>query len=177
MRGVVLGHHHQARRAAIEPVDDPRPLLAADPAQIVDVMEQRVHERAARVAGRRVHHHARRFIDDDQVLVLVDNGQGQRFGTWRRFSRLGDIDRDFLADPDRLVRPGVVPADAHLAFLDQPLNLRPRPIREHRDEKAIEADALAVVRDGERVIRHARGQAAFRGFRLSSGTGASWRAR
>ena len=53
VRGVVLGDHHQARRAAIEPVHDARPLLAADAAQIVDVVEQRVDERAARVAGRR----------------------------------------------------------------------------------------------------------------------------
>src|SRR5438046_10339838 len=103
------------------------------------------------------------------MLVLVDDWERQGFGARRRLNRLWDVDRNLLADLDRLVRPGVVPADAHLAFLDQPLNLRPRPIREHRDEKAIEADALAVVRDGERVIRHARGQAAFRGFRLSSG--------
>ena len=31
------------------------------------VMEQRVHERAARVAGRRMHDHARRLVDDDEV--------------------------------------------------------------------------------------------------------------
>ena len=44
VRGVVLGHHHDARRAAIEPVDDARPQLAADAAQIVDVVQQRVHQ-------------------------------------------------------------------------------------------------------------------------------------
>ena len=34
-----------ARRPAIEPVHDPRPLLAADAAEVVDVMEERVHQR------------------------------------------------------------------------------------------------------------------------------------
>ena len=34
MRGVVLRHHHDARRAAVEPMDDARPQLAADAAQI-----------------------------------------------------------------------------------------------------------------------------------------------
>ena len=53
VRGVVLGHDHQARRAAIETMDDARPLFAADAAQVVDVVEQRVHERAARMARRR----------------------------------------------------------------------------------------------------------------------------
>ena len=47
VRGVVLGDDHQSRRAAIQPVHDARPLLAADAAQVVDVVEQRVDERAA----------------------------------------------------------------------------------------------------------------------------------
>ena len=63
VRRVVLGHHHHSRRAAIEPVHDARPQLAADAAQILDVMEQRVHQRAAAVARRRVHHHPRRLVD------------------------------------------------------------------------------------------------------------------
>ena len=79
MRGVVLGDDHQARGAAIEPVHDARPFLAADAAEIVDVMEQRVHQRAARVAGGRMHDHAGRLVDDDDVAVLVDDRQRQRF--------------------------------------------------------------------------------------------------
>ena len=59
VRRVVLGHHHQARRAAIEPMHDPGPLFAADAAQIVDVMKERVDQRSARVAGRRMDHHSR----------------------------------------------------------------------------------------------------------------------
>ena len=53
VRAVVLRDDHQTRRAAIEPVDDPRPQLAADAAQVRDVMQQRVDERAARMPGGR----------------------------------------------------------------------------------------------------------------------------
>ena len=45
---VVLGHHHDARRALVEAMDDARPHLAADAAQVLDVVEQGVDERAAR---------------------------------------------------------------------------------------------------------------------------------
>ena len=67
VRRVVLGHDHQARRAAVEPMHDAGPLLAADAAQVVDVMEQRVDQRAAGVSGGRMHDHARRLVDDDEV--------------------------------------------------------------------------------------------------------------
>ena len=45
---IVLGDHDQPGRAAIEPVHDPGPQLAADPAEIRDVVQQRVHQRARR---------------------------------------------------------------------------------------------------------------------------------
>ena len=53
VRGVVLGDDHHARRALVEPMHDARPQLAADAAQIGDVVEQRVDERAARRVRRR----------------------------------------------------------------------------------------------------------------------------
>ena len=37
---IVLGHDHQPRCAPVQPVHDTRAQLAADPAQILDVMEQ-----------------------------------------------------------------------------------------------------------------------------------------
>jgi hypothetical protein len=59
------------------------------PLEIVDVVEQRVDQRAARVPGGRMHHHARRLVDDDQIAVLVDDRERQRFGLRRRIDRLG----------------------------------------------------------------------------------------
>ena len=50
------------------------------PLRPADVMQQRVDERAARVPGRRVHDHARRLVDDDEVVVFVEDRERQRFG-------------------------------------------------------------------------------------------------
>ena len=99
VRGVVLGDDHQARRAAIEPVHDAGPLLAADAAEIVDVMEQRVHQRAARVAGGRMHDHAGGLVDDDDVAILIDDRQRQRLRLRRRIDRLRHVDGDLLSLP------------------------------------------------------------------------------
>ena len=140
VRRVVLGDDHQPRRAAVEPMHDARALLAADAAQIVDVMQQRVDQRAARVAGRRMHDHPGRLVDDDEVRVLVEDRQRQRLGLRRRVDRLRDVDRDLLPGLDRLVRlRRARPATQHVAVLDQPLNLRARLSRQDRHEKAIEA--------------------------------------
>ena len=84
---------------AIEPMDDAGPLLAADAAEIVDMMEERVHQRAAGMAGRRMHDHARRLVDDDQIAILVDDRQRQRFGLRLRLDRLRDVDRDRPGPP------------------------------------------------------------------------------
>ena len=131
VRRVVLGDHHQPRRAAIEPMHDPGPLLAADAAQIVDVVQQRVDQRAARMAGRRMDDHPGRLVDDDEVVVLVEDRQRQRFGLRHRVDRRRRIDDDLLAALHRLVRLGLAPADADVALLDQPLNLRPRLRRQN----------------------------------------------
>ena len=47
VRLVVLRNDHQPRRAAIEAVHDARTLLAADAAEIVDVVQERVDERSS----------------------------------------------------------------------------------------------------------------------------------
>ena len=136
VRRVVLGDDHQPRRAAIEPVHDARPLLAADAAEIVDVMEQRVDQRAARVPGRRMHDHARRLVDDDEVAVLVEDRQRQRFGLRRR-RRPARASSTAIAWPAFTGWFGfaVAAVDADVAVLDQPLDLRSRLAGEHRDEK------------------------------------------
>ena len=53
VRGIVLRDDHHAGRATIEAVDDSRPQLAADAAEVGDVVQQRVDERARCVARRR----------------------------------------------------------------------------------------------------------------------------
>ena len=82
-------------------MDDAGAQLAADAAQVVDVVEQGVDQRAVGVARGRVDDHARRLVDDDDVGVLVDDveRQGLRLRRGRRRGR--HVDDHFLLRLDR----------------------------------------------------------------------------
>ena len=76
----------------------PGPQLAADAAQILDVMQQRVDERAARVAGGRMHDHAGRLVEHDHVGVLVDDAQAAALPARAAAARrLGNVDDEASA--------------------------------------------------------------------------------
>ena len=180
VRPIVLRDDHQARRALVQPVHDAGPLFSADAAEIVHVVQQGVDQGAALVARRRVDHHARRLVDDDQILVLVDDRERQILGRGRRLDRLGNLDRDLLSGLDRLVRLRRVSCDQHGALLDQPLKLRPRQ-RERRGEKSIEPEIVGVDRNGERLYGHGApgpsGPGMFRRPSSRAWARVSWRAR
>ena len=69
---VVLGDDQQPRGVAIEPMDDPRPrrLLATGGPPL-----ERLRERSHPVTARRMHDHAGRLVDHQQVLVLVGDAE------------------------------------------------------------------------------------------------------
>ena len=164
MRGVVLGHDHQAGGALVEAMDDAGAQLAADAAQVVDVVEQGVDQRAVGVAGGRMDDHARGLVDDHDVGVLVDDVERQRLRLRRGGRRRRHVDDHFLLRLDREAGLDLLGADAgdlDLAVLDQPLDLRPRLLRQERGERRVEAGAGVLFRDGERH-RHASFRAAAR---------------
>ena len=82
VRGQGLGDDQEAARVLVEPVDDAgaRHLL-----QLRRMMEERVQQRARPVAGARMHDEPRRLVDDEQSLVLGDDGKRDRFGQRCRF--------------------------------------------------------------------------------------------
>ena len=123
MRGVGLGDDDQPGGVLVEPVDDARPLHAADARQRLAAMaDQRIDQRAVGMAGRRMDDEPRRLVDDDEMLVLED-----------------DVERNVLAGdgglggggassvttaPAASLRAGsaaTAPSIAHAARLDQRL--------------------------------------------------------
>ena len=71
MRRIGLGAHQQPGRVLVDPMDDTGPLHPVDPRQPAPAMvEQRIDQRTVAVSRRRVDHHPRRLVDDDQMLVL-----------------------------------------------------------------------------------------------------------
>ena len=113
----------QARRVAVEAVDDARPLRVAAGGA---VLQQAVHERPARVAGRRVDDDARRLVDDEQVLVLPGDAQVDVLGHQLRLGALGRLELELLpaGDPVALRARGAVHGDG--AGGEQPLRLLAR---------------------------------------------------
>ncbi len=134
MGTIVLGDDHHTRRAAIQPVHDARPQLAADAAEIGEVVEQCVHERARAMTRARMNHHACRLVQHGEIRVLVEDVERQCFSRHRRRRRLRCINDDLVALVDLQVGPRVQrarrqPPDGHVTVGDQLLDLRSGVIR------------------------------------------------
>jgi hypothetical protein len=154
VRGIVLRDDHQARRAAVKAMDDPWALFAAYATQILDVVQQRVDQRAAGMAGRWVDDHTGRLVHHDEVTILVDDLERQILGFrgWRHW--FGNLDGHDLSGFDRLVRFGRPPRHLDVPVLNQPLNLRSGVRAEDRRQKAIDSLARAVLGNREVMESH-----------------------
>ncbi len=73
---VVLGDQQQPRRILVQAVHDPRAQHPADSREVIHLVEQRVYQSTRAVAGRRMHHHPCRLVQDQQVRVLVQDVEG-----------------------------------------------------------------------------------------------------
>ncbi len=90
MHRIALGHHQQSGGVPVEPMHDsrsPRFLPAGAAA------DQGLRERAGAMTAGGMHHHARRLVDDHQVLVLVGHRErnvdlGLRLGQRRVLAHL-----------------------------------------------------------------------------------------
>ena len=167
---VVLRDHHQPRGALVEPVHDAGSQLAADAAEILDAMQQRIDQRARVVPGGRVHDHAGRFVHDDQIRILVDDRQRDVFGDGGRRRRLGNVDGDAIAGLDGQIGFRGAPGHRDLPLLDQPLNLRTRLARDEARQISVEPFADLIGSDLEADRGHRAGQEARR-TRADAGTG------
>ena len=148
---------------------DARPHFTADAAEVLDVVQQRVDQRAGRVAGGGMHHHAGGLVDDDDIGVVEENFERQIFRQRRRGLRLRQLDADHIAFANVGVRLDLLVARvADMAVLDQPLDLRTRQIRDLRGQVAIEALTDVFRLRGELEPIHAK--RGLRGPRAASGS-------
>src|ERR1051326_4735835 len=77
MCAVVLGRDHHPGRSAVETMNYAWTEFAPDTAEIFDVIQECVDERAARMSRRRMHYHSWWFIDNDDVGVFIEDRKRQ----------------------------------------------------------------------------------------------------
>jgi len=75
VRLVGLGGNDQAGRFLVQPVDDARPDHPADAGKVVAMKKQRIDEGLIRIPRRGMNDHARRFIDDNNGSVFINDIQ------------------------------------------------------------------------------------------------------
>src|ERR1700737_2658323 len=78
-RSLVPRPHRQTRGVAVQPVNNPRPLGTPDRRPAGAAAEQAMDQGAGRMARPGMHDEAGRFVDDDQVVVLVEHPKIHRF--------------------------------------------------------------------------------------------------
>ena len=95
MRRVRFRHDQKPARILVDPVHDTRPFFAADARKVAaEMVQQRIDQCARDRARRGMDDHAGGLVDDDQVRILVNDLQRNRFGNGCDLGRL--LDRDFI---------------------------------------------------------------------------------
>ena len=161
MHAVALTHHQDPGGILVDAMDDSRAQFTANAAQVCAVAEQRIDQGTVGVARGRMHHHAGRLVDHDQMLVLIEDGQrnvlSNRPGlNWRRLP-----DDRFIPWTQLGAGLGGFAVDQHAALIDQTLDLRAsepqiriyeKVVQPHTQVRIIARRAQDVARD--HIVAH-----------------------
>ena len=124
-----LGHDHDAAGVLVEAVDDARPLDAADAGErIAAMMDQRVDQRAGKIACPGMDNQPGRLVQHDQLGILVEDIERDVFALRLGRFRLGKVDRDNFAGRHLALGFRRLAADADHALFDQRLDAASRKI-------------------------------------------------
>ena len=138
-----LGNHHQATGVLVEPVNDTRPRQDGGAGM---VGQQAVEQCARPVARRRMHHQPDRFVDHQQLRILVDDGQ--RHGLGPKGQALGgrrQCHLQPLPDLDLARRGGLhLAVELHVTAIDQLLQPAARKLGCQRHQRPVQP--LAMLR-------------------------------
>src|SRR5205085_2064415 len=131
-----------------EPVDDTWPLRAADRRPSGGPAQQPMNQGAGGMPGPRVDDQTRRFVDDDQVVILVKHAEVHRLGLeagrYRRRQLPAEPVTPAKADP----RAGRSIVDANMALRDQSLDAAPALSNQQAGQVLIESRSV----DRDRVV-------------------------
>ena len=124
------GDDHEPGRVSVQSVDDTGAALPSHAGELAKACEERVDGGAGRVTGARVHDHAGRLVDNHQLIILIDDVEGDRFGLQRLGLTSGDRYFDDLPTVETVTGLGDhLPVDGREAVSDQILNPGSRYVR------------------------------------------------
>jgi hypothetical protein len=103
MREIVLRDHKTTAGLFVESMHHSRPKLAADAAQVFGMMKQRVNEGARLYACSGVNRHACRFVDNQEMFILEQDGQCNILGPQVDRFRFRFRNRYFIPWADNLL--------------------------------------------------------------------------
>ncbi len=129
---------HDAGGILVEPVHDAR---ARDFGETRIEMQQRILQRAARLAGARMDDQSDRFVDDENVGIFVADIERDGFRRHRHFLRRLRANDDFFAAVNDLSRRRDDAVEQHVAGLDPLRQPRARIVRKQLRQRLIEAPA------------------------------------
>lgn len=136
-----LGNNKKPARILVDPVDDARAFDTADARQAVAAMvDQRIDERSRPVTRAWMHNETRRFVDDNEVIVFVNNGQRDVLALWLGIFRFGNSKGKPITRVDPVFRLNYfAPAYGDVAGLDKGLNSIPAQRVQTARQDGIEA--------------------------------------
>src|SRR5207253_1940384 len=108
--------------------------------------EQAMDERAGRMARPRMHHEPGRFVDDDQVVVLVEHAKIHRLGLEPGWNGGWQFPAEPIARAEAAPRARRSIVQADVSLRDQSLHLAPALPREQAGQILVES--RRVGRDG-----------------------------
>jgi hypothetical protein len=142
---VIFGYHHDAGRAFVKAMDDPRPQNAIDSGQILAVIKERIHQGARGVTRGGMDHHSCGLVDDDDGRVFIKDRDGERLGfDWKRLGLGKDAGNEI---PCFHMGPGLrgLVVEQNGSFFYQSLHLRTSEAEFRISHELIKTSAMVLL--------------------------------
>ena len=156
---LVLGDHQQPRGVLVDAVHQSRAVLFfGRDSLLVEVVHQRIDQRAAVIAHPRVHDQSGRFVHEQQPLVLVGDVERNVLGDELHLApRVGHHDLDAVERLDLVARLGRLAVDEDVPAVGRRLNAVARAVLHPNGQELVQPHGgLALVGRHRKVFVEAR---------------------
>ena len=122
MGGIGFGHDDDAGGVAVQAMNDTGTEGVIDMGERITVIDKTIDKGAAGIAARRVNDKIRLFVDDQNLIVLVENIEGDRLGRDFGDGRWREDHVNAVAGVELITGFGGAAINSDGLFLDESLN-------------------------------------------------------